>query len=875
MSIVAKKICNFKINDKEVTAPEGMPILDAAQRNGFQITNLCFNRKLKPFAACRTCMVEVKDDGKKELVYSCTHPVTDGIEVQINTEETDRYNNACLELLLVEHPLDCPICDKSGICPLQDNTEAMGIYDGRFEIKRRNEPSIKTNPIIEFYLNRCIMCGMCVRVCDETQGVQALDFHRRGYGVVIGTANEEPLDCEFCGQCITVCPTGALNDLTSQARGLAALFKNTYSTCNYCSWGCTVKLETKSGQLIRIEADETLGLGVNDGNLCAKGRFGHGFVQSEKRLKVPMANVGGSFQEITWTEAIKTIAERLQSTVNRNGPAAVAGIASEKMTNEEAYLFQKLFRQSLGSNQITNLQNVRAPYINEFMQKCFDNGIESKPVTELENSDVVLIFNSDLPSEYPVGGNAVRKGAIFTGTDVILANPRKVVFRSEAQNQLELTFSVGSDMALANRLSKIIIDKKLVDLGKAKKAVPNYDEWVKSLDACTSDQAQTHTGLDDAKLTKAAECFAKPADRYVLVGNDILENAQGEGALNALLNLCILVHAGGEGSVSVFPPREHCNSQGVNDMGLTPQYLPGYQKVDKQSSAALAKAWGMDALDLDQNNYSETLFESCISGEIKALFVSGEDPLTSYYKGSLVKEALKTIPFLIVQDSFMSPTAEMADLILPSCSYAEKDGTFTNMTRHIQTVREAVLPEGSARPEFDVFQEIAEALGKPFNTGSIEEVQKEIESVVPEYKDAFKGKGSPQWKPSKTGSNPGFTMSGDYKEPKDQKGFPFKLITNNHMFHIGNYTQHCDALTTVSGEQSVQINRKDAQAQKIENGDKVKVESKNHSTILTAEVNGVSTPGTVYISKNWVEHSVNLFRNGEEGYVPVKISKAK
>ena len=719
------------------------------------------------------------------------------------------------------------------------------------------------------------MCGMCVRVCDETQGVQALDFHRRGYGVVIGTANEEPLDCEFCGQCITVCPTGALNDLTSQARGLAALFKNTYSTCNYCSWGCTVKLETKSGQLIRIEADETLGIGINDGNLCAKGRFGHDYVQSEKRLKVPMANVGGSFQEISWSEAIKTIAERLLATVNRSGPSTIAGIASEKMTNEEAYLFQKLFRQCLGSNQATNLQNIRAPYVNEFMQKCFDNGIESKPVTELENSDVVLIFNSDLPSEYPVAGNSIRKGVIFTGTDIILANPRKVIFKSEAKNQIELTFGVGSDMALASRLSKIIIDNKLVDLAKAKKAVPNYDEWVNSLHSYTANYAKTHTGLDDEKLTKAAECFARPADRYVLVGNDVLENSQGEATLNALLNLCILVHSGGEGSVSVFPPREHSNSQGVNDMGVTPQFLPGYKAVSEASCAELAKAWGIDKLDLNQINFSENLLERCKIGDIKALFISGEDLLSSYYKGSLAKEALMTVPFLIVQDAFMSPTAEMADIILPSCSFAEKNGTVTNMTRHIQPVREAILTEGRSRPEFDVFQDLAEALGKPFNYGSVEEVQKEIESVVPFYKNAFTGKGSPQWKPSQIGGKPSFSIGESYKEQTSHNDFPFKLITNNHMFHIGGYTQHCDALNTITGDCTVQINRKDAKKLEIKSGDKIKVESKNHSIVLNAEVNGVSSQGTVYIPKNWVENSVNLFRNGEEGYVPVKVSKTE
>ncbi|MFQ5717432.1 MAG: molybdopterin-dependent oxidoreductase, partial [Nitrospinales bacterium] len=711
--VVAKKTVNFKINDKAVKAPEGTPILEAAKRNGFEITNLCFNRKLKPFAACRTCMVEMRTNGNKELVYSCTQPVAEGIEVQINTEETQRYNNACLEMLLVEHPLDCPICDKSGVCPLQDNTEAMGLYNGRFEIKRRNEPSIKTNPIIEFYLNRCIMCGMCVRACDETQGVEALDFHKRGMNVTIGTANDEPLDCEFCGQCITVCPTGALMDLTSKSRGLAALFSSTHSTCNYCSWGCAIKLETKKGNLVRIEADETPGVGINDGNLCAKGRFGHGFVNSDQRIKTPMINSGGKFQEVSWKDALKAIAERLQSTINRSGPESVAGIGSENLTNEENYLFQKLFRSILGSNQVSNLQNLRAPYVNRFMLKCFENGIHSKPVTELEHSDVVLVFNSDLPSEFPVAGNSIRKGAIFTGTDIIIANPRNVTFLNEAKVDLRLPFALGTDLAVVNRICKIILDRNLVELAKVKAAVPNFDEFVQSLDSCTSDFAKQTTGLGDDILTRTAERFARTADRFILCGNDILENEQGEDVLNALLNLSTLVHYGSEGSVSIFPPRERCNSQGANDMGVTPEFLPGYRSTkDPAALNDFAKAWGVDSLNFSDQNPANNLFENCKNGQIKALYIAGEDPVHSFYKGSLALEALRAVPFLVVQDAFMTETAQLADIVLPAATYAEKEGTFTNMTRHVQRVAPAIRPLGGCQPDFDIFTQLAEALNK-------------------------------------------------------------------------------------------------------------------------------------------------------------------
>ena len=775
MSTVTKKACNIKINGKEISVSEGTVILEACNKNEVPVSNLCYNRKLVPFAACRTCMVEIVVDGKKELVYSCTQPVADGMEVRTGTEETNRYNKACLEMLLVEHPLDCPICDKSGVCPLQDNTDMLQLFDGRFEIQRRNEPSIKTNPIIEFYLNRCIMCGLCVRACDEIQGVQALDFHKRGMAVSIGTANDEPLDCEFCGQCITVCPTGALMDMTSGARGLAALFTNTHTTCNYCSWGCTIELQSKKGQVIRIEADEGYDVGINEGNLCAKGRLGHGIIHNDQRIESPLMNVGGNYKEVTWEEALQTIADRMQTTANKSGPDSLAGIGSEKLTNEESFLFQKLFR-GLGSNQVTNLANARAPYLNAFMLNCFENGIVSQPITKLQEADVVLVFNSDLPSEYPVGGNSIRFGTIFSDTDLLIANPRKVVFDSRAKINVRMTYKHGSDLAVASRLSRIIIDNKLVDIGKAQSAVPNYNEWVQSLAPYTADAVEKTTGLPDDVLTRAAERFARDADRFVIVGNDILDTNQGEEILNALLNLCTLVQHGSTGSVSIYPPREHCNSQGVNDMGCTQEFLPGYQPVKDSSASG----------DTD-------LFQKCIDGTLKFLFIAGEDPLHSYYKPQLVKEALRTVPFLVVTDVFMTDTARMADLVLPSSTFAEKDGTYTNMSRHVQRVAAAVIPQGLSKPDFDILIELASALGKPFQNTDIASVQQEIENVAPVYKGVFPGDKSVQWKPDSANTNPQFHTNDASVEQNGAEGYPFTLQTNNHMFHIGSYSQYAKA----------------------------------------------------------------------------------
>jgi len=876
MSTVVKKTVHFKINGKEASAPEGTVIIEVAKQHGVEITNLCYNRKLKPFAACRTCMVDIRTpEGKKELVYSCTQPVAEGIEIFTSTEETDRYNGACLEMLLVEHPLDCPICDKSGVCPLQDNTEALQLANGRFEIQRRNEPSDKSNPLIEFYLNRCIMCGLCVRACDEIQGVQALDFHQRGMKSMIGTANQEPLDCEFCGQCITVCPTGALMDMSSQERGLAALFKTNHSICGYCSWGCTVQIETKKNKVARFVGDETNDLGINEGNLCAKGRFGHGIVHNENRIKSPLMNVGGTFKEVSWDEAIQTIVDRVQATINRSGPETVAGIGGEKLTNEENYLFQKLFRSSYGSNQITNLANMRAPYVNRFMVRCFENGINSKPVTEMEKSDVIFVFNSDLPSEYPVGGNSARKGAIFTGTDIIIANPRKVILKNEANIDIRLNYTLGSDAAVINRISRILIDQGIVDVKKTKSAVPNYDEMVQSLAPYTAEATQKTTGISDEVLTRAANRFGRTADRYLLIGNDIFDSGQGEDILNALLNLSILAHHGAEGSVSIFPPREHCNSQGVNDMGCTPEFLPGYRPVtDSNALSSLASEWGVDSLQFSSDNPANDLLRNCADGTIKFLHIAGEDPVHSFYKGSEIKNALQTVPFLVVQDVYMTETAKLADIVLPTTTYTEKEGSFTNMTRHVQKVTPATSPQNQSRTDHDIFVQLAEVFGNKLKNSSVTEVQDEISKTVPIYKGTLPGTKSRQWSPEGFTHTPCFQIPGAPQVAQRKKDFPFQLVSNNHMFHIGSYTQYAKALTDIGPECVAELHPEDAKTLGVNDGDRIVIESNTHKVEVPMVANTVTVKGMVYLPKNWVEIPVNMLRNGEEGPVSIKISKA-
>jgi len=376
---------------------------------------------------------------------------------------------------------------------------------------------------------------------------------------------------------------------------------------------------------------------------------------------------------------------------------------------------------------------------------------------------------------------------------------------------------------------------------------------VQSLAPYTAQAVEQSTGISDDVLTRAAERFARDADRFVIVGNDILDTNEGEEILNALLNLCTLVQHGSTGSVSIYPPREHCNSQGVNDMGCTPEFLPGYQPA-KDSSG--------------------DLFQNCVDGTLKFLYIAGEDPIQSYYKPQVVKEALRTVPFLVVSDIFMTDTARMADLILPSSTFAEKDGTYTNMSRHVQRVAAAVIPQGLSKPDFDILIELAEALGKPFENTDIASVQQEIGSVAPIYKGVFPGDKSVQWKPASTNANPQFRINGTSTGQNGASGYPFTLQTNNHMFHIGSYSQYAKALVDIGPECIAELHPDDAKELKISTGDNIVVESPEGKVEVKVKTSRVTSRGMLYIPKNWTTVPVNALRNGEEGLINVKISKA-
>jgi len=335
------------IDGRTTKVPQGTSVLDAARKLDVPIPTLCYHEKLTAFGGCRLCVVEIK--GIPRPVTSCTTPVTDGMEVTTVTPQLEALRKTALDLILSDHPYDCMVCERAGDCVLQELAYFYGIREPRFKGERRVYAKKDANPFIERDMEKCILCSRCVKVCDEVQGVGAIDFAYRGFKSKICPPYEEPLNCEFCGQCMTVCPTGALTGKMWYHKGRQKDVKEVETVCAYCGTGCKIVLHTRRNEVIRVTSKPD---SWNEGWLCVKGRFGYQFINSPDRLKKPLIKKNGSFEEVSWDEALGHVAERLSSIKAAHGADAIGGLSSARCTNEENYLFQKFIRAGLGTNNV-------------------------------------------------------------------------------------------------------------------------------------------------------------------------------------------------------------------------------------------------------------------------------------------------------------------------------------------------------------------------------------------------------------------------------------------------------------------------------------------------------------------------------------------
>jgi formate dehydrogenase alpha subunit len=882
------------IDGQEVEARQGMTVLEAAQSAGIYIPTLCADPDLEPYGGCRLCIVEIEN--MRGLPTACTTPATDGMVVHTSTPAVNEARCTTVELLLADHPSECLICDrkercgpfdiclrnvavtercvtcpKNEHCELQQVVDYLGITEIPFRRTQRSYPIDDSNPFFYRDLSKCILCGKCVRVCDEVLGVGAVDIINRGYASKVATFGDKPIldsNCVSCGECVAHCPVAALVPKEDKLPT-----EEVATTCTYCGVGCGIYLGTHDGQVVSVRGhrDGT----VNNGSLCVKGRYGFDFINHPDRLKTPLIKKDGEFIEASWDEALGLVASKLKS----YKPDQLAVISSAKCTNEENYLAQKFARAVLKTGSIDHCARLcHAPTVAGLVQS-FGSGAMTNSINELRDAGCILAIGTNTTEAHPIIGLEIKR-AVDKGAKLIVANPREIdLIRF---SYLWLQQQPGSDVALLMGMAKVIVDEGLIDRAFVDERCENFDDFKGSLKNFSLDFVEKTTGVPKDKIVEAARIYATEKPSAILYAMGITQHSHGTDNVIATANLAMLTGNVGKPATGVNPLRGQNNVQGACDMGALPNVYPGYQAVaDANIRAKFEAAWD-GSLPLSPGLTITEIIDAAYNKKVKGIYLIGENPLLSEPDAAHARVALERVEFLVVQDIFLSETAMLADVVLPGASFAEKDGTFTNTERRVQRVRKAIEPIGDCRPDWQITCQLGQRMnGGGFDFEHPSQIMDEIASLTPSYGGINYQRledGGLQW-PCPTLEHPGtpilhtqqFTRGKgrfiplEYKPPMElpDKEYPLVLTTGRSLyhFHTGTMTRRVEGLNVLKGEGEVEINPKDASSLGIADGEMVKVISRRGEVVARAKVTEVSPVGVVFMTFHFAESLANLLTN--------------
>jgi predicted molibdopterin-dependent oxidoreductase YjgC len=739
----------LQIDGNEVKTEPGKTIIQAAMDAGLYIPYLCYYPGMKPFGACRMCVVEVEN--ARGTPASCTTPVAEGMVVWTKTDKIQDARKGIMELVVSEHPHGCLTCHrielcgpqdiclrhvgvtdrcvscpKNERCELKDTTQYIGMeLTTPLTYKYRNLPIQNKDPFFDLDLNLCIVCGRCVRACEELRVDSAITFTERSGVSLIGPSHGSSLlesGCEFCGSCIDVCPVGALVEREYKWEKAT---DRVSTTCSLCPVGCQLKLEVnKRGKVIR--AIPELDAEANHGQACFKGKFGFDFVNRKERLKTPLIRHGDLLEEATWEEAIAYIVHNLNNYVGDQ----FASIGSYRGTNEENYLLQKFTRAVMKTNNVDHSTNLK-PEMTRTLREALGYNGATNPIWDLENSSCILAVSTNVTEEHNVVSVPIKRAA-KNGSKLIVIDSREVELTRYATQWLRP--KPGTDAVVVGGILRVIVDEVMEDQEFINSNCNDTQELKKSLWQYDLVKVGIITGVTEEEIRKAARSFALSDTASIVYALDTIPSTHSEELVKAITNLSLLTGNLGKPNSGIYPLRPGTNDQGSWDVGCVPDYLPGYRSVGDQSVSDVATLWGVD-LPTSQGLGIVDIFGAVEKEQIKAMLIVGDS--LSYYNGSVgdVKEVIKKLDFLVVQDTFLSALSESADVILPSVTFAEKEGTYTNLERRVQPLTKVLETQNTqAMPDWWILAQIGYAMeGQGFEYHCPAEILDEIASLVEEY----------------------------------------------------------------------------------------------------------------------------------------------
>ena len=903
------KQVKFTIDNKEIHAAEGANLLQVAKDNDIAIPHLCYHKKLSPTGACRLCIVKV--EGQRGMVASCAIQAKEGMQVTAFDDELEEARKYLLDYLLSEH-----------------NEDHDGTYDDEFRElifrygldkkeqrrfpsiwKELNYPMDETSPVLSYDAAKCIKCFRCIKACDEVQGKNVLSFTNRGItSYIIGGFDKwDESECDGCGECIQLCPTGAIVEKPHRDElRLDQKTSKVQTTCPYCGVGCQLELMVRDGKVVRSNGVE--GVSPNDGRLCVKGRFGYDYVNHPDRLTTPLIKKDGKFVEASWDEALDLVARKFSEIKKHHGRKSLAGYASAKTTNEDNYLFMKLVRMVFGNNNVDYCTRLCHASTVTAMLRSLGDGAGSNSIEDYETSDCMLVTGNNMIETHPVTATFVKHAAQRNGAKIIIIDPKWTPLVKDAHIWLQP--KLGTDVALLNGMLRVIVNEDLIDRdfieNRVEGGMKSYDELKTLVEKYTPDYVEEVTGVPAHLMQEAARIYAQARQPLIATGMGYSQQVTGTHNVFCLINMMLITGQIGRDGAGLNPPRGQNNVQGVSDVGASPFTYPGYISVeDDENRRKVAKIWGVheDELDGEKGLSTVEIMQAAYEKEIKGMYIMGENPMLTDPNLNHTEEAIRKLDFLVVQDIFHTETTPFADVILPATAFAESEGTYVNSDRRVLRVRKAVDPPGQARQDWEIVAEIARRMGKPIgNYKNESDIWDEIAQTAPIFAgisfNRLEHHGI-QW-PCPDKDHPGTatlfkerfnTPNGlgklhpvDYAEQSEKASEEYPLILNTgrilYQYHSSTMSRRNKALNDFANESYVLINPADASKQGISDKQKVKVISpRGKIENITIKISEEVLPGELFMPFHYAEAPVNkLTRDELDPYskiAPFKLSAVR
>ncbi|GAB4294265.1 MAG: molybdopterin-dependent oxidoreductase [Desulfuromonadia bacterium] len=817
---------SLTIDGKNITAPEGATILEAARSAGIEIPTLCWLEKVSPTGACRLCAVEI--EGVDRTMTACNTVVKEGIVVTTQSPRLSEIRTKIMELMLVNHPLDCPVCDAGGECDLQDTCYSLSVTRQEYSARLERKPIRYDWKLLESDPNRCILCEKCVKVDHEIVGCDAIRVVDKGDDAIIDTADGTPLDCDFCGNCIEACPTGTLISKPFKFLGRPWTFTATEGVCPFCSVGCQILWHTRDNRIGRVTSPDST---FNRGNLCINGRFGYTTYSSPERLTTPLVRRDGKLLPTDWESAIDTVVERFGTIVSRHGADAVAGIGSPRMTNEEQYLFQKYLREVIKTPHIDSEAGFGLSRGIDIIRGITGVTASTGTLDRIERSSVILVLGSDLKGEATGYEYRVIKGATKHDTKLITLTNRTTRLRK--YTNVPLLYRAGNE---ASALAAIVA-------GLREKSGSDPLSTRSSIPLSAADYAR-QAGVDPTLLDEAVTLLAQGGSLSIIYGADCFRAPDAEAVMGLTGAITLMTGAGSGDSGGIFPVDERNNSLGMLDMGVSPTHLPGWVPSPRPGRGIMEIIDGIERR------------------EIKGLIVAGSDPLTTFPRSDRIRAAFEQLEFLVVLSILPGPTTQAAHLVLPAAAPPEKSGSFTTMDGRLQTFEAAISPPGDALSDREILSRIISRSTRLPEAG-IGSVRREIEEKsagMYRFSDGAR-RTPPPMEPAQTLSIPPFGERRD----------PITLLIASSRYHNGTMTTFSENNLTVHASGSFILSPEDARELGVREGGEIVVESAAGSLAGHAVISGDIPKGLLVAPSNFRDFRVMKLLGAAANQTPVTV----